>query len=52
MVDLLLKGPPPGFEAVYLKGNHEEALLHFLEEPEFGNEWRHFGGLERLRVTA
>ncbi len=49
VIDFLLAGPPPGFEAIYLKGNHEEALLHFLEEPSFGEEWRHYGGLETLQ---
>jgi len=48
VLELLLAGPPPGFEARYLKGNHEEALLHFLQEPDFGREWRHYGGLETL----
>jgi len=49
VIELLLAGPPPGFEAVHLKGNHEAALLHFLEAPGFGHEWRHFGGLETLQ---
>ncbi len=48
VVDLLLEGPPPGFEAIHLKGNHEEALLNFLETPGFGYEWQHYGGLETL----
>lgn len=49
VIDRLLEGPPPGFEVVYLKGNHEEALLHFLEDADFVREWRHFGGLETLQ---
>ena len=48
VIDLLLEGPPPGFEAIYLKGNHEEALLNFLQAPDFGYEWQHYGGLETL----
>jgi len=48
VIDLLLEGPPPGFEAIYLKGNHEEALLNFLQAPAFGYEWQHYGGLETL----
>src|SRR5262245_11207858 len=27
VIDELIAGPPPGFRAVYLKGNHEEAVL-------------------------
>ena len=48
VIDLLLEGPPPGFDAIYLKGNHEEALLNFLATPNFGYEWQHYGGLETL----
>ena len=48
VVELLLRGPPAGFEVVYLKGNHEQALLRFLEDADFGAEWTHFGGLETL----
>ena len=31
-----------------LKGNHEEALLAFLDEPETGAPWLSFGGAETL----
>ena len=48
VIELLLRGPPAGFEVVYLKGNHEQALLRFLEDADFGAEWTHFGGLETL----
>ena len=48
VIDVLLEGPPPGFEAIYLKGNHEETLLNFLQAPDFGYEWQHYGGLETL----
>ncbi len=37
-----------GFETVFLKGNHEEALLSFLSDPAFLDTWRQFGGLETL----
>lgn len=39
-----------GFEAVFLKGNHEEALLSFLEDPQFLDSWRQYGGLETLHA--
>ncbi len=35
-------------EVIFLKGNHEEALLHFLDEPEFGEQWLIHGGTETL----
>ena len=33
VVDHLIGAPLPGFEAVYLRGNHEDFLLEFLEDP-------------------
>jgi Calcineurin-like phosphoesterase len=39
-----------GFEAVFLKGNHEEALLSFLDDPHFLENWRQYGGLETLHA--
>jgi serine/threonine protein phosphatase 1 len=44
VVDLLLEGPPEGFEAVHLKGNHEEFLLRFLEDAMIGPGWFINGG--------
>lgn len=36
-------------ETVFLKGNHEDALLQFLDAPaETWGDWRRFGGLETL----
>ncbi|MBW0150464.1 MAG: serine/threonine protein phosphatase [Phenylobacterium sp.] len=34
----------PAFEVRALKGNHEEALLRFLDEPGFGSTWAEHGG--------
>lgn len=48
VLDRLIAGPPPGFEAVHLKGNHEEAMLQFLDDAQFGREWKYYGGLETL----
>jgi serine/threonine protein phosphatase 1 len=31
-----------------LKGNHEQALLGFLEEPEQGGQWLDYGGVQTL----
>lgn len=49
VIDMLLAGPPPGFErAHYLMGNHEAAMLEFLTEPSLAHPWLGFGGLETL----
>jgi serine/threonine protein phosphatase 1 len=48
VIERLLGGPPPGFRAVHIKGNHEQAVLDFLEDPSFGVQWANFGGLETL----
>ncbi|OHT21926.1 metallophosphoesterase family protein [Edaphosphingomonas haloaromaticamans] len=37
-----------GFELHLLKGNHEQALLDFLEMPEDGEGWLEFGGVATL----
>lgn len=36
------------FEVRALKGNHEEAMLRFLDDPWFGPTWAQFGGAETL----
>ena len=38
----------PGLEVKTLKGNHEEALLLFLQEAEFGRTWINHGGASTL----
>jgi calcineurin-like phosphoesterase family protein len=48
LIDRLLQGFP-GFEAIFLKGNHDETLLQFLDDPKLGEVWRNFGGVETLR---
>ena len=35
-------------EFLALRGNHEEVMLKFLEEPEILESWRNYGGLETL----
>jgi len=39
----------PRFEVRALKGNHEEALLAFLDDPDFGPTWAEYGGVQTLR---
>lgn len=48
VIDLLLDGPAPGFETVFLKGNHEAWLLAFLEDASVGEHWLAGGGLATL----
>jgi serine/threonine protein phosphatase 1 len=48
VLERLVSGPPRGFEAVYLKGNHEAAMLQFLQDADFGRTWKYYGGLETL----
>jgi serine/threonine protein phosphatase 1 len=48
-VDLALAGPAPGFRCHWLKGNHEAAMLGFLEDPASGAAWLAFGGRETLQ---
>jgi len=45
VVDLILAlRADPAFEVVALKGNHEEALLQFIQDPSFGSTWMDHGG--------
>jgi serine/threonine protein phosphatase 1 len=48
VVDLLLNRPLPGFESIFLKGNHEAAMLEFLDGAEPRMDWLRFGGVETL----
>ena len=48
VVDRLLSDPLPGFATVRLLGNHEEALLDFVEDRAGGMDWLGYGGLETL----
>ncbi|MFY8094261.1 MAG: metallophosphoesterase family protein [Niveispirillum sp.] len=44
-----LSGPPPaGVAWRFLRGNHEQALLDFLTDPEGAAAWLRFGGVETL----
>jgi|SRR5882672_4993589 len=48
VVDALLSKPWPGFDSTFLMGNHEEAMLEFLEGRSDGTAWLSYGGLETL----
>jgi serine/threonine protein phosphatase 1 len=48
VVERLLTDPLPGFATVRLMGNHEEAMLAFLDGESDGLDWLSFGGVETL----
>ncbi|MDP1556149.1 MAG: metallophosphoesterase family protein [Hyphomonas sp.] len=48
VIELFASGAIDQFEPVYLMGNHEEALLRFLEDDAFGSQWVRYGGAETL----
>lgn len=48
VIELLISDRLDAFETVYLMGNHEEALLRFLEDASFGKQWVRYGGGETL----
>jgi len=48
VIDLLVEGPPEGFDSVYLLGNHEQTLLDFLCHPEAVAAWLIWGGRATL----
>jgi serine/threonine protein phosphatase 1 len=48
VVDALLDLSWPGFTHTFLMGNHEEAMLEFLDEQTDGAGWLTYGGLETL----
>lgn len=48
VVERVMKRVPPGFAPHYVKGNHDAALLDFLEDPETYRAWRSFGAADTL----
>ncbi|MCH8997742.1 MAG: serine/threonine protein phosphatase [Proteobacteria bacterium] len=44
VIDLILSSPLAGFDTVCLKGNHEDALLRFLQDISVGPDWLAIGG--------
>lgn len=48
VIELLLTRPLPGFDSIYLRGNHEQTLLDFLIEAEVAHSWFNYGGLQTL----
>lgn len=48
VIDLLLSGRPFGYERRFLKGNHEQSMLGFLDNPMAHRAWLLQGGAETL----
>jgi serine/threonine protein phosphatase 1 len=44
VIDCLVEQPLEGFEAIHLMGNHEQSMLHFLQEPRAAAAWLSYGG--------
>ncbi len=48
-IELLIElAERPEAETVFLMGNHEHMLLHFLRDPASGSRWLRYGGLQTL----
>src|SRR6185503_4770967 len=48
VIDRLLS-PLKGFKSRRLKGNHDQSLLEFLDEPLHYRQWKDYGARETLR---
>jgi serine/threonine protein phosphatase 1 len=48
VIDTLISDSFPDFERIFLKGNHDDSLLQFLEGPAAGSGWFGMGGLQTL----
>ncbi|MCC6789904.1 MAG: serine/threonine protein phosphatase [Hyphomonadaceae bacterium] len=48
VLELLTTKRPSGFEWRFLSGNHEAAMLRFLDDPLAGRAWLEHGGLQTL----
>ena len=48
VIDFLLANPAPGFESVFLRGNHESWMAAFLDDARAGAQWLAAGGQATL----
>lgn len=48
VIDHLLGGSPPEFRRICIAGNHETAMLRFIDRPTLNSSWLRIGGLETL----
>lgn len=48
VIEYFASGALDRYDPVFLLGNHEEALMRFLQEANFGSQWTRYGGGETL----
>ncbi|MFC7292954.1 metallophosphoesterase family protein [Hirschia litorea] len=48
VIDILTSKLPREFEPIFLRGNHEEAFLDFIDDISSGKTWFNHGGLDTL----
>ena len=48
VLDYLLTADRDGLERRFLRGNHEETMLEYLDNPDLIRSWKKYGGLETL----
>lgn len=48
LIDHLLSAPPAGFRRICVAGNHETAMLGFVDRPTLTSSWLQIGGDETL----
>lgn len=48
VIDTLLGLDLPGWQKVFLRGNHDQAILDFLNDAQFYRAWRNFGAADTL----
>lgn len=48
VIEILLSDRLAPYQTHFLKGNHEDALLSFLSDPDFGPKWAAYGGRETM----
>ncbi len=44
IIDSFINQEIQGFERIFIKGNHEQAMLDFFEKPQIGEMWMMWGG--------
>ncbi len=48
VIQRLVANPMPGWKIVFVRGNHDQCMLDFIEDPELYRSWRQFGAPETL----
>lgn len=48
VIETLVNNPMADFEKIYILGNHEDAMMKFMENPEMAESWLAWGGESTL----